>query len=109
MQETSGEETGSTCWYCFIFTNVNDQWRPAPHEGKHCLLVSLPTMLLIFFFRRLKNRGQTLKTERRVITTRVGPSLGAYLSFELLADVLSVLLDEIMKSLFILIHIKILI
>ena len=51
-----------------------------------------------FFFQRLKNKGQTLKTERRVFTTRVGPSLGAYLSFELLADVLSVLLDEIMKS-----------
>lgn len=44
-----------------------------------------------------------------MITTRVGPSLGAYLSFELLADVLSVLPDEIMKSLFILIQIKILI
>jgi len=56
-----------------------------------------------------KSKNQTLKTERRVFTARVGPSLGAYLSFALLTDVLSVLLDEIMKSLFTLIHIKILI
>lgn len=58
-------------------------------------------------FQRLKNKGQSSK--RREFTSREGPSLGAYLSFELLTDALSVLLDEIMKSLFILIHIKILI
>lgn len=110
MQETAREETGSTCWYCAVFTHPSGQWRPLLHEGTCCLLLSPPTIVLFnVVFQRLKNKGQTLKSKRRMFTTRVGPSLGAYLYFELLTDVLSDLLDEIMKSLFVLRHTKILI
>lgn len=78
------------------------QWRPLRHEDNHCLLQIHPTC-----HSKVKNQRPSCKAERRVVTTKVGPSLGACLSFKLLTDLLSVPLKEIMKSSFILIHIKI--
>lgn len=77
------------------------QWRPLRHEDNHCLLQIHPS------HSKVKNQRPSRKAERRELTAEVSPSLGAYLPLKLLTDLLSVPLKEIMKSSFILIHIKI--